>query len=418
MTSFQQNNKRAGASAIKAQAYSTIIAFSGRVGIYLAGFVFNFMIANALSPAEFGKFSTTMAAAEFMTIFLTLGSSLLIYRSTQESKSVPVKTIVGILLVGLAIVAASYVAVDKYAPALSLYTQYAIVTAFGLSLSGLLLQSLRALDWMKLFIYENFIRQLLYIVAILAAIWASANGTIDLTTAFLCVIFGTTLCAALIIALSMRAHLSYRPSQTPLLDYLYMLFATVCSYVTRKGDILLLSVLVSSSAIASIKIALLISEIPFQFVQNLYIQHANAFNSDDGDHRLRRIGMIQFTIWYLVISAVAWLLIPLFSRYAWPQLDFAPFVPQLLAYYFLRTLLLPVEQRLVMANRPQLLVRISFISALFKIALLVVAVSSFDLSGLNAYPAIGLVEVIVVEIVFRMSLGSSYLKWCFGKART
>jgi O-antigen/teichoic acid export membrane protein len=404
--------------SIKTQAYSTIVAFSGRIGLYLAGFVFNFMIANALSPIEFGMFSTTMAASEFMTIFLTLGSGLLIFRSTYELKSVPIKTISRILLVGLTMIATSYIAVVKYFPEWSSYAQYAIITAFGLSLSSLLLQSLRALDWTILFIYEHFVRQMLYIVAILAVLLGSATGTIELKTAFLCMIFGTTSYAALVLALSIaRNNLNYRTSETRPLDYLSMLFAAICSYVSRKGDILLLSLLVSSSAIASIKIALLISEIPFQFVQNLFIQNANVFISARSDQQARRTSMIQLTVWSAIISVVALLALPLFSKYVWPKLDFVTFVPQLLVYYFMRTLLLPIEQRLVMGNHPKLLVILSFIGALFKISLLAIAVSSFDLFGLNAYPVIGLAELFVVEIIFRMSLGESYLKWCFGKVQ-
>ena len=404
--------------SIRKLAYPTIIAFSGRVGIYLAGFAFNFMIANALSPAGFGKFSTTMAASEFMTIFLTLGSGLLIYRSTYESKSVPIKTIAGILAVGLAMIAIPYIGIVKYFPDWSSYTQYAVITAFGLSLSGLLLQSLRALNWINLVIYEPLARQILYIIAIFAVSLGSATGTIGLETAFLCMIFGTTLGAALILALSIaRANLNYLTPQTRPSEYLSLLFAAICSYVNRKGDILLLSVLVSSSAIASIKIALLISEIPFQFVQNLYIQHANVFNSARSDQQARRASMIQLMVWSVIISATALLILPLFSKYVWPKLDFATFVPQLLAYYFMRTLLLPVEQRLVMANHPKLLVGVSFISALVKICVLAIAVSNFDLFGINAYPLIGLAEVVVVEAIFRMSLGDSYLKWCFGRTK-
>jgi O-antigen/teichoic acid export membrane protein len=402
---------------IKTQAYSTAIAFSGRVGIYLAGFVFNFIIANALSPAKFGVFTTTMAVSELMTIVMTLGSGLLIYRSTYELKTVPIKTISGILLVGLAMIAILYVAIAKYSPERSSYAQYAIIVAFGLSLSSLLLQSLRALDWTKLFIYENFIRQVLYIAAIFVALFASATGTITLNTAILCVIFGATSHAALVLGLSIsQTELSYLAAKTKTADYLSMLFAAMCSYVSRKGDVLLLSALVSSSAIASIKIALLISEIPFQFVQNLYIQRANVFNSARLDQQARRTSMIQLMVWCAIISAAALLAAPLFSKYVWPKLDFAGFVPQLLAYYYIKTLLLPVEQRLVMANRPNLLVGTSFVAAVFKIAMLAIAVSSFDLVGLDAYPVIGLAEIAVVEVIFRVSLGDSYLRWCFGKA--
>lgn len=402
----------------KTQAYLTVIAFSGRVGIYLAGFVFNFTVANALSPAEFGVFTTTMAASELMTIVMTLGSGLLIYRSTFESKTLPIKTIYRILLVGVAMMAIFYIAVVKYFPQRSAYTQDAIMVAFGLSLSGLLLQSLRALDWTKLFIYENFIRQILYIAAIFVALLVSATGTVKLNTAILCVIFGTTAQAALMLGLSIsQTSLNYQAARTKPADYLSMLFASICSYVTRKGDVLLLAALVSSSAIASIKIALLIAEIPLQFVQNLYIQRANFFNSARSDQQARRTSMIQLMVWCAIISVAALLAVPLFFQYVWPKLNFAVFVPQLLAYYYAKTLLFPVEQRLVMANRPNLLVGISFIAAVFKIALLAITVSSFDLVGLDAYPVIGLTEVAVVEVIFRVSLGDSYLRWCFGKAR-
>jgi len=392
----------------------TVHLLGGRASIYALGFVVNIILVRLMSHATFGKYSTVMALGEMLTCIGTLGSGILVYRETLHRKSIPYDLIARIFFFGLFINCA-VVALARYGfgwgkgiITLSLLVSGPIV------LGTLIQQAMRAQGNVELFVYDNAIRQLSYIVVCAGLFfYVSGQAELDVVVPAIVGATGIVIFGYFVFAL-MRYKSSYTGEKPHASEHLGQTIAQLGTFFSNKADVVLFSLFYPFDLVGLLKIALLLGDAPLQFTWTIYLRHSLNYvdRSVDVPERARMTHRL-----YYYLGALAMMVLPaayVFEKLVWRKGGIVVPVAFLLIYSAIKLPTVSVEQFLSLNKRSWLLSGTNFATGFVKCSSIALILYLGSMHIYYFYPVVGLLEVLTLEVMVRIGMRLSLLRWFFG----
>lgn len=388
-------------SRIKTKFGRAFVPIFSRLVVYFLGFISVLILSKLLTPEEFGKFSIGQSIIEFGIICCTLGSGLL-YTSKCNSTTGLVRfnnTIYFGCALSIFVVSALYIVFlngEDISIALIL-----ILVVMVSSILSILLYQYRSLGGEVFFINEPGLKSFILVLVFLS--FSTLYGSQGFYLATVSYLISVVISLGILVVILIRKELAFGNSEVGIKQQFEMFASGIFGFLSKKSDILIVSIFLSYANVAEFKISFLLAEVPLQLCAAWLVYKTKKIKECSEDFCSNQIQLIskEISVLFFVFAIPILFVYYLMGYYYDGEYNLSSSFWFLLLYFFARSFVIVYEPLLIFKGLLKEFKIVSGCNAFVKIVLLILVGEFFPEMIYWAYPILGAFEIFIFSRLIR-----------------